>query len=605
LKVNENILDIVTPLAINFHKSYVDFGESVVRTLIITKYTNAVSAAWLSRISNLEGVVCSIHADPTDSLSLLENINKSMGEIGGKIATGGDALSIQRAEKQYEDAEMLLKKIDQEQENVFYVNVTIMIVAKDVEELEKRTKRVQSVVAGSKMKARVAMFSQEESLLSISPFAQNTKRVKEIGDRNMPVSTLAAAFPFNSSGINDLSGFVLGKENTGGIILLDIWKRGEDRTNSNWTILGLPGVGKSATIKHILLNEWSQGTKIIIIDPEREFQDLCANVQGQWVNCGGGKGGKINPLQVKDVPKDDDDDDGDEDSLFCDKGNGIGSLALHFQTLRSFFKLYLKSLDDIDMSMIEESLEELYKKHGIVWSTDTANIKREQYPVLKDLYELFVNYSLDKSLGEKKRERYDKLSLLLRSAAVGADASLWNGATTVTANSDFIVLDTHNLQEADDSIRRTQYFNVLTWAWEQLSKNREERVLLVVDEAYLLVDPDVPRSLQFLRNVSKRIRKYMGGLLVITHSVVDFLDPSVRRYGQALLDNPCFKFFMGTDGKNLEELSKLMNLTDAEEDMLAKKRRGHGLLIAGSKRLHVVVSISDFEFELFGKGGGN
>ena len=91
---------------------------------------------------------------------------------------------------------------------------------------------------------------------------------------------------------------------------------------------------------------------------------------------------------------------------------------------------------------------------------------------------------------------------------------------------------------------------------------------------------------------------------VITHSVIDFLDPSVRRHGQALLDNPCFKFFMGSDGKNLEELTNLMSLTEAEQEMLAKKKRGHGLLIAGSKRLHAKVELADHELQLFGSGGG-
>ena len=61
---------------------------------------------------------------------------------------------------------------------------------------------------------------------------------------------------------------------------------------------------------------------------------------------------------------------------------------------------------------------------------------------------------------------------------------------------------------------------------------------------------------------------------------------------------------MGADGKNLEELTKLMDLTEAEQEMLAKKKRGHGLLIAGSKRIHAKVELADFELEIFGKGGG-
>jgi hypothetical protein len=35
-------------------------------------------------------------------------------------------------------------------------------------------------------------------------------------------------------------------------------------------------------------------------------------------------------------------------------------------------------------------------------------------------------------------------------------------------------------------------------------RNRDERVLLICDETYLMIDPNVPQSLVFLRNVEKR-----------------------------------------------------------------------------------------------------
>lgn len=604
ISVNNHILNIITPMGIEFHASDFWFGDNLAKVILITNYPPRVGISWLSKIANMEGVTCSIHITPTDSYKLLESISKSMGELHSKIYGRVSPLIRTRAEQQYKDAEMLLQKIDREQENVFYVTIAIMIMAKDMDNLNRKFKKVISSIAGSKMKGRVAMFKQEDALLAVSPYGICPQSIKDIASRNMPASTVAGAFPFNSSGLNDGQGYIFGKDNAGGIILIDTWLRGGDRTNSNWTILGAPGVGKSATVKHIMTIEYALGTSIIIIDPEREYKELCENLGGQWINCGGGIGGRINPLQVKDVPLDEDEEK-EDDKLFKNSGKGIGPLSLHFQTLRTFFRLYLKDLDDMDMATLEEVLEELYAKHGITWDTNTSNIPNEQYPTMKDLYDLIKDKLGQSKISKDKKERYEKLSLLLRSAAIGADSALWNGHTTIEPKADFIVLDTHDLQESDDSIKRTQYFNVLTWAWEQLSKDREQRVLLGVDEAYLIVDPDVPQALQFLRNVSKRARKYNAGLIVITHSVVDFLDPSVKRHGQALLDNPCFKFFMGADGKNLEELTKLMNLTEAEQEMLARRKRGHGLLVAGSKRIHANVILSEDELKLFGKGGGN
>lgn len=598
--VNNHVVDVITPMAIKFEPSTFWFGDRIARILLITNYPSRVRIGWLSKIANMEGVTCSIHLEPTESGKLIENISRSMGELAARLNNGGSHLTIKRAEQQYKDAELLLRKIDQEQENVFYVTVSIMITANDKEELERRSKRVEASIAGSKMKARKAMFNQEDGLLSVSPYNICPNTIKDIASRNMPMSTIAGSFPFNTSGLNDGKGFMFGKDNAGGIILMDTWKRGNDRTNSNWTILGEPGTGKSTTVKHIFANEYAQGTKIIIIDPEREYKDMCENLNGDWINCGGGTGGRINPLQVKSVPIDEESEEG----LYKDQGKGVGALALHFQTLRTFFKLYLKELDTIDQALLEEVLEELYAEHGIVWDTDISKVENEQFPIMEDLHKLIKLKKDDDSITEKKRERYEQLELLIRRAATGADSMLWNGHTTLSTTADFIVLDTHDLQQADDAIKTTQYFNILTWAWLQISQNREEKILLGIDEAYLIVDPEVPQALQFVRNVSKRIRKYQGGLAVITHSVIDFLDPAVRRYGQALLDNPCYKLFMGADGQGLKELTELMNLTEAEQEMLAKKKRGHGLLIAGSKRLHAKVELADHELELFGKGGG-
>jgi len=46
------------------------------------------------------------------------------------------------------------------------------------------------------------------------------------------------------------------------------------------------------------------------------------------------------------------------------------------------------------------------------------------------------------------------------------------------------------------------------------------------------------------------------------------------------------------------------NLTDAEEELLASKKRGNALLMIGSKRLHVVFEISEYKFDYMGKAGG-
>ena len=42
--------------------------------------------------------------------------------------------------------------------------------------------------------------------------------------------------------------------------------------------------------------EYMKGTKIIVIDPESEYREMCQNLKGDCINEVGGEGGMINPL---------------------------------------------------------------------------------------------------------------------------------------------------------------------------------------------------------------------------------------------------------------------------------------------------------------------
>jgi type IV secretory pathway VirB4 component len=165
-------------------------------------------------------------------------------------------------------------------------------------------------------------------------------------------------------------------------------------------------------------------------------------------------------------------------------------------------------------------------------------------------------------------------------------------------------LGTHELQEMGEGVKRAQYFNLLSHCWQQMSRDRNEKVMLFADEAYLLVDPAVPQALVFARNIEKRARKYEAALVLAFHSVVDILSPEVKMYGQALLDLPTFKVMMGTDGQNLKEMKALFGLTEAEEELLAMKKRKHALFMAGSKRLHIEFRLPEYKLKLMGSGGG-
>ncbi len=595
--VNEALLNVITPMGLEIKKNSLVIGENTGKVYGIIRYPQKVDYGWLSKITNIPSTIVSVGIKPIDNGSLITAISKSITQNRGTADSAKDPLTRQRAEKAAEDGERIMLQIDQEGETVALMSVAIMPVAQDERQFNRVCRRLESALSVQKCKARTLSNLQQEGFREIAPSYPANKAIENIISRIIPMSTFVGGFPFASNGFNDGSGYYFGKDTAGGLIIVDTWKRGNDRTNSNMVVMGVAGVGKSTAVKHIMLSEYMKGTKLIIIDPESEYKDLCLNLNGDWINAGGGRGGMLNPLQIRPAPRDDEDE---TEKLYQDEGNGMSDMALHIKNLEIFFKLYLPSLTDMQKAILKQSLIELYNGFNIFWDSDVSLLKDEDFPTFYDLHNLIMQ----KSKEEKEQTVYRDLALLLNDIANGSDSFLWNGHTSIEAHSRCVCLDTHSLQNTSDNIKRTQYFNLLTWCWEQMSKDRNERVLLICDESYLMIDPNVPQSLVFLRNVEKRARKYEAGLIIISHSVVDFLAPEIKMYGQALLDIPCIKLLMGCDGQNLKETKELYNLTDAEAELLESKKRGHALFVIGSKRLHIYFEIPAYKFEYMGSAGG-
>ena len=471
----------------------------------------------------------------------------------------------------------------------------ILVLGNSEETLRKNSEKLINTVAGLGCQVRQVPFYQEDGFLTIAPYGYTTEIMRELAGRATLLSTYIGGFFNSSEGFSDEQGFYFATDSNGGLVITDIWKRESDRTNSNIVIMGNSGVGKSTVIKHIIISEYMNNTKIILIDPESEYKELCKNLGGNLINTVGGTKGKINPLQIRPLPKD---DESDADRLF-NEDNGINDLALHMKNLEIFFSLYNNSLTDMQMATLKNMLVKLYNNFNIDWNTDVTKLKAEDFPTFKDLHNLILQ-----ELQATKSNILSEIAILLSDIANGSDSFIWNGHTTVEDNSNFICFDTNGLQGTSDNVKRTQYFNILTYCWEKICKNRNEKIMLICDESYLMIDEKVPQSLVYLRNMMKRVRKYEGSLAVISHSVVDFLSDNIKQYGQALLDIPTYKILMGTDGQNLKETTKLYDLTEAEQDLLLAKKRGHALFMAGAKRLHINFTIPEYKLEYMGKSGG-
>lgn len=595
-QTNTALQAAITPIGLEFERNQLLLGENYCRIYAVISYPAECEYGWCSRLTNIPGTIVAINYEALDNGSLISTMSKNITIQRGIELSSKDALERQRAKKSADDQERIMQQMDQLHEVMGVYNMVIMVLSRDQSDFSDRCSRVESLVNSVGCKVRILSNLQKEAYQQLSPTYGQNKAVSDIARRAFPVSTFVGGFPFASSGFNDGSGYYLGKDSDGGIIMVDLWKREESRTNSNITIVGGSGTGKSTATKHIVASEYAHGTKIIIIDPEGEYKEMCQNeyFEGDWIDVAGGRGGLINPLQVRPAPKDDEDEKSGEN-------DGIGDLAIHLKTLETFFQLYIPSMNDKLRALLNKALVELYAAYGITWNTDVSKFPNDKFPTIGNLYHLIENKC---KTDEINAECYEDLKTYLESAANGADHGLWNGYTTINPKSGFVVLDTKSLMQMSGGVLSAQYFNVLSWCWEQITRNKNERIMLVADECWTMIDPRCPQSLQFLRNAEKRARKYDGSIVVATQSITDFLDPSVKQYGQGVLDIPSFKILFGTDGDSLRETAAVFGLNEAQHELLQAQQRGIALMKVGSRAVKVKFEFSEKRLALFGKGGG-
>lgn len=534
---------------------------------------------WLAKLIENTGAIFSINIEPTDNTELIENLDARVRDATSLSKIAKNESIKQMREAEVKEASDIISRMINNNEVVSYLTIYICVSAQEEKELNLKCDEVKREIQKLKLKIRpVTNFLLTSGFKAVAPFFTIQSDLTEYFKRNILTSSFTGGFLFNTNTFIDKNGYYLGINQNGGIIIFNIWLKNSDRTNSNMVAVGSSGSGKSLTIKHIIYNELPS-SRILIIDSEDEYTYLAKNLKGSIVNCGGSNTGHIlNPLQIR-VNKDDEED--------------LNSIALHFQFLHTFFEILFPSLNEIEFSILDLVLEDLYAKFGITQETDISKLENTDFPRLEDLY-----YLLEKRNKKENKDEYVKLLSLLRPISIGQASTIWNGYTDITINNGITVFNTKNMQEFQVQYKRAQYYNIMSYAWEILSKNKDERDILVADECHILVDPNIPQTLEYLRNISKRARKYNSSIIVITQSIEDFLNEKIKLYGQSLLANSTYKLFFKMDGQDLRDVVKTFGLTEKEESLIYNAKKGECLLSAGTRKIFAILKVPQQELDI-------
>ena len=603
-------LDKVSPSALEFKKDSFVLEQAYCTVYSIFNYPPEVGLKWLRPISLLDNVIISIINEQGDKTELVKAIEYSIREQQVKALETAQTRLAQSvdAEAQIEKSLELSQRIMSENVNVGKVNVYIEVFAESQDDLKKKCKDVEGKLSGLRFTVRRFPYLQEDGFDSLMPICENKYRDKTA--LSMPLDVFYASMGMISSfGLNDPTGQYLGYDESSNPIFLDLWAKSNGRTNSNLAIMGKSGSGKSATTKSLMLHELSRGTRMFVLDPEEEYLALAQNYGGNIVAASGGLNPDgttaiINPLQLTDFPKEWDDLSDAQIAQLQQTQNFQGSISLKITALKDWFKIYQPELSMEHLALIEIALYETYKRKGLTEYSDPRNLRNDENPTLTDLGNVLKEFEEAELDGSIKKVLYGEILIFLNSALVGADRFLFNGHTNIDLNNKFTVFNVHSLLNAPDNIKNAQFANLTNYIWLELTKNRNEKCTLAVDEAHLFINEKSVTTFEFLGQLCKRARKYSAALWITTQNITDFLHPSVARYGEGILNNCSIRLLMKSDGTDLEKITRLFVLNDGEHDLIKMATRGQGLLIAGDMRVFANIEIEKNVLKLCESGGG-
>lgn len=590
----KDFFDMILPGTVKFLSDHYIVGDSYRCVWAVREYPPSTEEqAILSQLADRNGVTLRIYHRLVESMEQRKIIQNATRR--NRLKSGGNDVSETiEAEGNLQDVIELLANLRKNKEPLLHCSVFIELKAKSMEKLKELQSDIAMELTRSKISVDRLTLRQKEGFLSAVPTGSNQFSAQY--ERVLPASSVANLYPFNFSGKTDPQGAYIGRDKYGTNILVDFDRRAEDKTTSNILILGNSGQGKSYLLKLILTNIRESGKRIICLDPESEYEDLCDALGGCYIDFMSGEY-TINPLEPKAWTDSVEDIDANTPEAF----KKVTRLSQHIAFLKDFFRSY-KGFTDAQIDTIEILLSKLYARFGITDSTDYSVKKASDFPVMQDFYNLceeeFMTYDKQRKYLYTE-ETLQEVCLGIHSMCVGSESKYFNGHTNIT-DSNFLVFGVKGLMDTNRRLKDCMLFNILSYMSNELLGKGSTAAS--VDELYLFLSNMT--TIEYLRNCMKRVRKKDSSVILASQNIEDFLIPSIREFTKPLFSIPTHQFLFNAGQINPKEYMDALQVEPSEFELIKYPERGTCLYRCGNERYLLQVIAPEYKAAIFGKAGG-
>ena len=534
---------------IQFYPDYFKDEKKFCRALFIKKYPSSLSDRFLNEITSLPvHSITSIDVVPIPKDMTTKILQKKYLGIESDIIRqqrvrnkNNDFSSEISYNKRIEKKEIeeIMDDVRENDQCLYYVSVTVILMADTKEELDSMTETVETIGKRNSVTIEEHYLKQRESLNTALPIG--VRQVETM--RTMLTQSLAVLMPFNVQELNDKQGCYYGINQVSKNINIGNRKK---LINGNGFVFGVPGSGKSFFCKMEMGNVFLSGNdEIIVIDPMNEYFDIAQTYGGTVVNMSTYTDNYVNPLDMDVWSLDLNDSRG----MIREKGEFM--LGLCEQCMG-------ESLNSRQKSIIDRCVRKLY--------IEIARNREKYVPIMSDFYEILMNQPEDEA-------RDIALSLEL---FVNGSLNIFNHQTNVDVDNRFTV---YGIRDLGTEFSPITMLVMMESIQNRIIANGKRGIAtwLYIDEFHVLLNSEY--SAKYLQQLWKKVRKQGGLCTGITQNIVDLLQ---NYTATTMLANSEFVALLKQANTDSSRMAEVIGVSEAQLRFVTNTSSGMGLMKCGN-----------------------
>ncbi len=167
------ISDILLPDIMQEKRDYLILGyNKFTRTFVMTIYPEQTWVSWLDSLFHLGNINISVKVEPASNGNVINQLTKKLVQSQSEYTTysrQGNILHLPELEKQICDLEDLRMLIQTNQDKLFFATIFISLNAENLQELNEKTKILESELNKKTAMIRTLTFRQLEGYKTILP----------------------------------------------------------------------------------------------------------------------------------------------------------------------------------------------------------------------------------------------------------------------------------------------------------------------------------------------------------------------------------------------------------------------------------------------------